>query len=120
MSISKIISTLFNKKEDDEGQKQISLIEQIRLSMNNLVQKTDSLNDSWQEEKASIKAIYEATLTMKPCQEILGSKFEQDILGYITAVSSACDGVIAGKQDVDFKGKLHSLQTSVNQRLVMK
>ena len=82
-------------------------------------QKAQTLNDSWTQEKETVDKLCNTVKTFTESQEIIAAKFEQDILGKITAASSACDAAIAGKPDNDFKAQLRSLETSINQRASM-
>lgn len=88
--------------------------------MDLLVQKTEYLNDSYSKEIDCIKKISEEVKCLTPQDDIASAKFEQDILGKITAVSSACDAVIAGKKEGGIDKALSSLQTSVTSRIGMQ
>ncbi|MBO4386624.1 MAG: hypothetical protein J5817_06345, partial [Treponema sp.] len=97
-----------------------TLLEQIVTSMTLLVQKTGTLNDSWAGEKEQIAGLLAEVEQMEDSDDILAAKFEQDILGKITALSSACDCAIAGKKDADVEKALAALASSVNQRKAVK
>lgn len=96
-----------------------TLVFQINKSVDQLLQKADSLNESWENERIILREIAEEVKKFVPEDDILSAKFEQDILGKITACSSACDGVIAGRQGTDFIPLLQSLQACVKQRAAM-
>ena len=119
MSVKEFIDRVLGKKPNEETRATSTLIAQIQASMAILNEKASALNDNYIEEKNTIAQLFKDVETMVPAKEILGAKFEQDILGYITAVSSACDGVIAGKQGADIEGKLRTLKTAITQRLAM-
>ena len=85
-------------------------------SMALLLNKSQTLNSSWQKEKDCLQEIMQTISTFVLSNEIASAKMEQDILSKITAVSSACDRVIAGSKDVDFSAQVQALATAVNQR----
>ena len=85
-----------------------------------LFEKSGTLNDSWKEEKEQIASLLEEVEHMEDAEGILAAKFEQDILGKITALSSACDSAIAGKPDADVKKALAALLSAVSQRKAVK
>ena len=84
--------------------------------MDLLAQKSSSLNDSWSEEKGKIVSAAEEVRHLQRSDGITAAKFEQDILGKITALSSACDSAIAGNKDSEVKKQLTSLLLSLSQR----
>lgn len=119
--IVKNILKLFNKPDADKNKSSFpSLLEQIVTSMDLLNQKAGTMNDSWAEEKNQIKNLSELVAHMESSDDILATKFEQDILGKITALSSSCDSAIAGKKDCDVKKALASLSSSISQRQAVK
>ncbi len=122
MIVKKIISGLFGKADDDKSEFPSfpTLLEQIVTSMTLLVQKAGTLNDSWTGEKEQIAGLLAEVEQMEDSDDILAAKFEQDILGKITALSSACDCAIAGKKDADVEKALAALASSVNQRKAVK
>jgi len=122
MIVKKIISGLFGKPEDDKDEFPAfpTLLEQIVTSMRLLFQKSGTLNDSWADEKEQISKLLDEVENMEVADGILAAKFEQDILGKITALSSACDSAIAGNKDAEVKKTLASLVSSVNQRSAVK
>ena len=122
MIVKKIISGLFGKADDDKSELPSfpTLLEQIVTSMTLLVQKAGTLNDSWAGEKEQIAGLLTEVEQMEDSDDILAAKFEQDILGKITALSSACDCAIAGKKDADVEKALAALASSVNQRKAVK
>ena len=85
-------------------------------SMARLVHKAQTLNSSWQKEKDTLQMLMQTISGFVLSDEIASAKMEQDILGKITAVSSACDRAIAGNSDVDLSAQVQSLVTAVNQR----
>ncbi len=111
-----IFSTIFGK--DDSKKKEPSLIDQIFSSTSLLEQKSEMLNDSWAEQKGRIKEISAEMRLFTDSNEIAAAKFEQDILGKLTAVSTACDGAISGKQNakITLDRQLNELVTSVHSR----
>ena len=122
MIVQKIISGLFGTTEDDKNELSAfpTLLEQIVSSMKLLFLKAGTLNDSWEEEKEQIAKLAKEVEHMEVSDDILAAKFEQDILGKITALSSACDSAIAGKKDADVKKALTALISAVNQREAVK
>ena len=97
MIVQKIISGLFGKSEEDK---------EALPSFPTLLEQIARLVDEVEH--------------MEETDGILAAKFEQDILGKITALSSACDCAIAGKKDADVKKALAALLSSVNQRIAVK
>lgn len=122
MIVKKIISGLFGKPDGDKDDIPAfpTLLEQIVTSMRLLFEKSGTLNDSWKEEKEQIASLLEEVEHMEDAEGILAAKFEQDILGKITALSSACDSAIAGKPDADVKKALAALLSAVSQRKAVK
>ena len=122
MIVQKIISGLFGKSEEyKEALPSFpTLLEQIVSSMKLLLAKSGTMNDSWAEEKEQIARLVDEVEHMEETDGILAAKFEQDILGKITALSSACDCAIAGKKNADVKKALAALLSSVNQRVAVK
>ena len=119
---SQLFSNIFKSRKNAKKTASASgqtLVSQINRSVGQLLQKADSLNESWENERNILKEIANEVKNFVPENDILSAKFEQDILGKITACSSACDRVIAGKQSTDFVPLLQSLQASVKQRAAM-
>ncbi|MBQ0040212.1 MAG: hypothetical protein KBS64_07295 [Treponema sp.] len=114
MSFADKIKSIFGKEEAKPSRP--SLVDQINVHMNLLVQKSGILNDQFAKEKADIAAIAAEASALKESKEILAAKLEQDILGRITAVSSACELAIAGKQPENVKKEISSLKAKMSQR----
>ena len=85
-----------------------------------LVQKTDSLNDSYEVAKTALKRIYASVQTFVTVDDIASAKYEQEILGRITKVSTACDAAIVGKTDSNIENAIGDLQAAVTSRLGMQ
>ena len=106
MIFDKLVSGLFKTDLSDAQKNQSTiptLLEQIITSMDLLAQKASSLNDSWAEEKEKIIETSQEVRHLQKSDGITAAKFEQDILGKITALSSACDSAIAGNKDAEVK-----------------
>ncbi len=119
MIFDKLVSGLFKTGLSDAEKNQSTiptLLEQIITSMDLLAQKASSLNDSWAEEKEKIIETSQEVRHLQKSDGITAAKFEQDILGKITALSSACDSAIAGNKDAEVKKMLASLLLSIGQR----
>ena len=119
MIFDKLVSGLFKTdlSAAEKNQSTIpTLLEQIITSMDLLAQKASSLNDSWAEEKEKIIETSQEVRHLQKSDGITAAKFEQDILGKITALSSACDSAIAGNKDAEVKKMLASLLLSIGQR----
>lgn len=119
MIFDKLVSGLFKTDLSDAEKNQSTiptLLEQIITSMDLLAQKASSLNDSWAEEKEKIIETSQEVRHLQKSDGITAAKFEQDILGKITALSSACDSAIAGNKDAEVKKMLASLLLSIGQR----
>ena len=118
MIFDKLVSGLFKTDLSDAEKNQSTiptLLEQIITSMALLAQKASSLNDSWAEEKEKIIETSQEVRHLQKSDGITAAKFEQDILGKITALSSACDSAIAGNKDAEVKKMLASLLLSIGQ-----
>lgn len=123
MSLKDFFKGLFKKSPKSAFPKDGSLApltQQIASSMELLVQKTEYLGENFSSETESIKKISEQVKTLTPLDDIASAKYEQDILGKITAVSSACNSVIAGKHGANIAKALSSLQAAVTSRLGMQ
>ena len=123
MSLRDFFSGLFKAKETDKksaGKGFPPLTEQIVHSMDLLVQKTDSLNDTYEVEKTALKRIFASVQTFVTVDDIASAKYEQEILGRITKVSSACDAAIVGKPGADIASAIGDLQSAVTSRLGMQ
>ena len=88
MLMEGIVNKFFKKDEKSSGP---SLVEQINSQMKLLVEKSGILNDQFESEKNEIASIALEAADLGESKEILAAKLEQDILGRITAVSSACE-----------------------------
>lgn len=118
MRITDFMKRLFQKsgkKNENSG-----LLDRINLSMNLLVQKSQNLNSQFDEEKKQIAELAEEAKKLAGSPEIFSAKLEQDILGNITAVSSACDSVLSGSNESAVKETLASLKTVLAQRMALK
>ncbi len=112
-----IVNKLFRKDEKSAGP---SLVEQINSQMKLLVAKSGILNDQFESEKKEIASIAEEASALGESKEILAAKLEQDILGRITAVSSACELAIAGKARENVKKEISALKAKMGQRSALK
>ena len=118
MKITDFMKRVFQKsgkKKENSG-----LLDRINLSMNLLVQKSQNLNSQFDEEKNQISELAEEAKKLASSNEIFSAKLEQDILGNITAVSSACDSVLSGSNESAIKETLASLKTVLAQRMALK
>lgn len=118
MAVADMIKNIFRKKEEKPAGP--SLIEQINRHMVLLVEKSGNLNDTFELEKAEIASIAEEAASIEESKEILAAKLEQDILGRITAVSSACEQAIAGNARENVKKEISSLKAKMSQRSALK
>ena len=117
MAFSDFIKGIF-KTEKKESAKSTSpsLVDQIRTQMELLVEKSGNLNDLYSVEKRQIIQLSGEASLMEESNEILAAKLEQDILGRITAVSSACELAIAGKSRENVKKEISALKAKMGQR----
>ena len=119
MALANIMKRIFSKKEEKPSGP--SLVEQINRHMSLLVDKSGNLNDSFESEKAEIAVIAKEAASIEESKEILAAKLEQDILGRVTAVSSACELAIAGKATCEtVKKEIVSLKAKMGQRSALK
>lgn len=116
MSLVSFFERWFAKKKSTTKQKEPSLLSQIGSSMELLLLKAGSLTGNAINEKNRIVALSETAAKLRPLEEIAAVKFEQDILGRITAVSSACDTVLAGKDTDDLNHAIDALAHIIGQR----
>lgn len=112
------VKSIFKKSEKEE--KASSLLDRINASMELLVQKSRNLNEQFSQEKEEIMRIAEDARRIQESGEIFSAKLEQDILGNITAVSSACEAVLSGRSRSAVKESLAPLKAAVAQRLAAK
>ncbi len=119
MTIKDVLTAIIGNSDKNEN-KQPTLVEGIYNAMQLLVQKCDTLNDSWHTEKQILQELEEEVKSISTKNEILSAKFEQDILGQITAVSASCDRALFDKENSDFSSQVKSLQTLVKQRKAME
>lgn len=117
MSLKDFMKNIFSGRTEEKKSDRPTLIDQIIQSMDLLLQKTDSLNDTYAEEKSALNKIFGEVKSFSPVQDIASAKYEQDILGKITATSTECDAVISGKQGANLKKPIAALQISVTSRL---
>ena len=113
MLMEGIVNKFFKKDEKSSGP---SLVEQINSQMKLLVEKSGILNDQFESEKNEIASIALEAADLGESKEILAAKLEQDILGRITAVSSACELAIAGKSRENVKKEISALKGKMGQR----
>ena len=113
MLMEGIVNKFFKKDEKSSGP---SLVEQINSQMKLLVEKSGILNDQFESEKNEIASIALEAADLGESKEILAAKLEQDILGRITAVSSACELAIAGKSRENVKKEISVLKAKMGQR----
>lgn len=113
MLMEGIVNKFFKKDEKSSGP---SLVEQINSQMKLLVEKSGILNDQFESEKNEIASIALEAADLCESKEILAAKLEQDILGRITAVSSACELAIAGKSRENVKKEISALKAKMGQR----
>ena len=107
----------FSKKGKMEGES--GLLDQINFSMDLLVQKSRNLNSQFEDEKKQIAEIADTARTIRDSGVIFSAKLEQDILGKITAVSSVCDAVLAGRPVNNMQQTIESLKAAISQRLAL-
>ena len=93
-----------------------TLIDRINTSMQLLIEKSGNLNDSFSEEKQTIRDIAEEASKFVELKDIFSAKLEQDILGQITKASFACDAALSGADSGNVKKCIASLKAVVNQR----
>lgn len=96
-----------------------SAVKQICDLMETLCFKSSSLNSNNEDIFQQVNSIMLIVKEIKPMNDIAAAKFEQDIFCKITAVSSLCDGVIAGNDSADLKKQLSSLEFLLKQRASM-
>ena len=113
MLMEGIVNKFFKKDEKSSGP---SLVEQINSQMKLLVEKSGILNDQFESEKNEIASIALEAADLGESKEILAAKLEQDILGRITAVSSACELAIAGKSRENVKKEISARKAKMGQR----
>lgn len=113
MLMEGIVNKFFKEDEKSSGP---SLVEQINSQMKLLVEKSGILNDQFESEKNEIASIALEAADLGESKEILAAKLEQDILGRITAVSSACELAIAGKSRENVKKEISALKAKMGQR----
>ena len=98
----------------------LNLIKQIRDSLGMLNLKANSLNENFVEQKKLISFLAEDVKYLSPVDSAGAVKLEQDILGAITATSSACDTLLSGSDGLELKKQLGSLENLIKQRKLMK
>ena len=119
MAIKQIFESLFGKsKRQKQNMEQAAvLLQKICSSMGELKNKAAALNDESKKERETIAELNSTVKTIKPSTEITAAKFETDILGKITEVSSAWDTVLSGGNSEGLKKTLSSLEFQVKQRM---
>jgi hypothetical protein len=106
--------------EQNETQS-LGLIKQIRVALDSVNLKVPSLNDSYAAEKKQIAFLAEEVHYISPVDNITESaKLELDILGKITAVSSACDATLSGGDGAELRKQIAALDLLIKQRKLMK
>ncbi|MGN0728993.1 hypothetical protein [Treponema sp.] len=118
MGIANFVKNFFYKSKR-KNQKS-GLLDRIHISMELLVQKSENLNSQFNEEKKQIEELALEAGKIVSSDEIFSAKLEQDILGNITAVSSACDSALSGGNNSAVKEALASLKTVISQRIALK
>ncbi len=115
--IKGFFARLFSKEDDKKNmQLAVEAVQNITNALSVLSQKVSTLNDSFNESKQSVASLMAQAQAFIPQNEIAAAKCEQNILGAITACSSACDSVLAGGDVQEFKKQLSALATLVTQR----
>ena len=114
MSIVDIFKKIGNKKP--QVPETSPLLEQIKSQMDLMVQRSVALPEAYADQKAKIQKIFDTVKVWKLQQEIASAKYEQDILGRLTAASRAMDTVLAGKENPEFITALDALEHQVGQR----
>ena len=117
MLMEGIVNKFFKKDEKSSGP---SLVEQINSQMKLLVEKSGILNDQFESEKNEIASIALEAADLGESKEILAAKLEQDILGRITAVSSACDLALSGTRGDGVKKEIANLSAKISQRCALR
>lgn len=110
----------FSEEDTQEDEQAFALIKQIRISMQTLTLKASSLNANYTVEKSQLFSFSEAVDSLSAVEDIAVVKMEQDILAKVTAVSSACDSVLAGGDGTEFKKQIASLEVLIKQRATLK
>lgn len=92
--------------------------QEMERSVNNLVNKAASLNETYSAEKEKITNLTENIKKFTPVKDIAAIKLEQNIIWKMTEVSSACGSALAGKQMAasELKTKLKELEKLIDQR----
>ncbi|MFA6938315.1 MAG: hypothetical protein WCQ67_08800 [Treponema sp.] len=98
----------------------LSAIKDIRSSMELLILKSSSLSSAYDDEKKKIASISEDARYLSPVENTNAVSLEQNMLGKITALSSACDSIASGSDGSDFKTQLSSLDMLMKQRKLLK
>ncbi len=85
------------------------------------MQKANNLNDQqFEDEKKEITKIAEIAASIKISRKIFSVKLEQEILGHITTVSSACDSLLSGSSETGIKSEISALKAAITQRASLK
>jgi hypothetical protein len=101
---------------DSQTDKAFAYIKQIQKSLNQLLLKSQSLNEKYTDERNMLKSLSDLVKDLLPVESATAMKAEQDILFALTTASSACDATLAGKDSADFKKSILSLETLIKQR----
>ncbi|MCQ2576238.1 MAG: hypothetical protein MJ162_05785 [Treponema sp.] len=94
----------------------LSLIKNIRSSMQILAMKADSMGPAFAEDIKKIKALEEEVRWMAPVNAPMAIALEGQIMGKIDGVSAAIDAIAGGSDAASFKTQLVNLDSLVKQR----
>lgn len=110
----------FKKSSKREEPSPPDSLKQIKIAMEILRKKSDSLSDSFKEEKLFLSRLNEVVRSIKKEDNPTAIKFEQDILEKITSASADCSKAIITNSNEELKKSLRSLDFSIKQRCAFK
>lgn len=114
MSIANFVRNMFSG--DQKKSTEPTLLERIISAMAVLETKSELLNSSFDAEKKEIVSLKNEVENIEDSAEIAIAKVETQILGEITAVSSACDLALTGRDNDSLKKTVARLRNTVRQR----
>ena len=125
MGIGNLFKNLFSRSKkhsnsSEEKNNLPSLLSQIQATVGILEQKTSFLKEDHAEEKEALLSVIAECKSFKESEEISAAKFEQDILGKITAVSSSLDAVLAGNENSSLMSNIKLLSHMSGQRKALE
>ena len=104
---------------EKEVEQSLSLIKNIRSSMQLLSLKADSMGPAYAADAKTIKALEEEVRWMAPQNTTASVALEGQIMGKIDAVSTAIDAIQTGADNLNFKSQLTNLDTLIKQRKML-